>query len=652
MADKTLTDVVNELRKQNSTLVSVKDRLESEAKERAEYNKQLTRDAEENKRKNREKERESKKGSDPKSFTGNVLKGAASVIPGVGTLGDFFNRAMGFMFGAGTLAALKAGFGKLLGRGLGVAGLVVLWKTFNEGIFDGFFNLINEYLPTSISGWMNDNRGQIQNDLDNAMTAGLVGLMFGKRIGLVFFAGSLLGSLINDAFVAAGFDPDTKIATPEFLKKLGVPDIPLETLTQIGGIFAALIGPKLIGSVMRFAFFGSTTAAAGTAATAAVTTSVASSFKSRLIGGARGVAGGLIFFTLGQILGEALENITGSAAIGEAVNVGFGLLGIRSMFGPYGALIAGLAYVAYKGVEAVAAYVEKAASEIRAEALSKAMDNLTLAKIAASEGNDEEAKRLITQAKALIAGESFDPAMKAMQLKRIAELQRELGYTDDAALTAAEGTLSGLQQSGNAERIAKQSEVIDAVISAELARLSTMSDPQRAAQSVPAIMNNLRKEFTTLGSRELSRFFMDPANADVLKDLASMLKSNNLAGYKQSDIVGALSSSLKVGEDGSLYIEGLGYHSAPKGIFSSSGQSDFNLYTAVADTIKSKPVIDGIVKGLSEYQERSSVSPPIVMNTTDASTNVSNQQSMVTNNGPVVDISDSMIMRHGAPPAL
>ena len=38
---------------------------------------------------------------------------------------------------------------------------------------------------------------------------------------------------------------------------------------------------------------------------------------------------------------------------------------------------------------------------------------------------------------------------------------------------------------------------------------------------------------------------------------------------------------------------------------------------------------------------------PIIMNTTDASTNVSNQQSMVTNNGPVVDMSDHMIYQPG-----
>ena len=133
---------------------------------------------------------------------------------------------------------------------------------------------------------------------------------------------------------------------------------------------------------------------------------------------------------------------------------------------------------------------------------------------------------------------------------------------------------------------------------------------------------------------------IDTANADMLKDLASMLKSNNLAGYKQSDIVGSLSSSLKVGEDGSLYIEGLGRTS---GKFSSTGQSDFNLYTAVADTIKSKPVIDGIVKGLTEYQERSSVPPIIVNEANNNSSTVSNTQAMVTNNGPAIDVSDHML---------
>ena len=623
MADKTLTDVVNELRKQNATLVSVKDRLESEAKEREEYNKQLARDAEEKKRKDREKERESKTKGGPKTFLGGVGAGVLDLVPGGNTISDFFNKAMQFIFGAGTLAALRTGFGRLLGRGLIISGLSYLWETFNTEVFDGFYNLLNKYAPESITNWFNENRGTVQSDVDKAVNRGLFGLILGKKIGFLVFAGSLVGDFFTRALENNGYIDANGTATSDFINKmLGTNfEVPNSFFVEYGSILAMLLLPSVIGPLFRGLLFvgggalkmGAGAAVGGVKLLPKLYNNLKTSLKTSF---GKGLGIGLVIGLTGEAAAAAIEAFTGSEDYANIVRDSTNLAMAGALFGIRGLIIGSLVGLAWAGARIIA----------------KIFD-----------GHQEELYKSLDE-QAIIAAAEYQDAARNKDYKKMAE--------------AAEKMSRIVQDSRPGEGKEKLADLLEGYAS-DLTQLQVAG--QLDDESI-SILNALKGRTETIQARnELNQTGMlaSPKLIERLKEsgIQEAIMRGVEGGFEGEELIKAVENVL--GRNlGLLYSElspedkrslaELIARRAEEGTLNTIEEL-FNPKSPMTFHEARKARLRGVVLDSIDpyYFEDVKNKSPIIMNTTDASTKVSNQQSMVTNNGPVVDMSDHMIYQPG-----
>lgn len=623
MADKTLTDVVNELRKQNTTLVSVKDRLDSEARERKLYNEQLARDAEESKRKNAERERESKRKAGPKTFTGAIGAGMLDVLPFGNTIADFFGRAMSFIFGAGTLAALRTGFGRLLGRGLIISGLSYLWNTFNTEVFDGFYNLLNKYAPESITNWFNENRGTIQADVDKAANRGLFGLLFGKKIGALVFAGSLVGDFFTKALENNGYIDANGTATSDFINKmLGTNfDVPNSFFVEYGSILAMLLLPSVIGPLFRGLLFvgggalkmGASAAAGGVKLLPRLYNNLKTSLKTTF---GKGLGIGLAVGLTGKAAALAIESFTGSEEYANIVRDSTTLAMTGAFFGIPGLITASLVGLAWAGARIIAKIFDD-----HQEELYKSLDE-----------------------QAIIAAAEYQDAARNKDYKKMAE--------------AAEKMSRIVQDS----RPGKGKERLAELLEGYASDLSQLQIAGELDDESIAILNTLKGRTETIQAQnkiDQTGMLISPEREIALKAATAQLTNlQNLVKRHENISLELISSGVAA----ALQDEGLMYTMSPtelnKMIDIISNSIKEGTFTTIEELFNSnstfhearKAKLGGVVLHSIDpyYFEDVKNRSPIVMNQTDASTNVvSSPQTMVTNNGPVVDMSDHMIYQPG-----
>lgn len=611
MADKTLTDVVNELRKQNSTLVSVKDRLDSEARERKLYNEQLARDAEESKRKSAEKERESKRKDGPKTFTGAIGAGMLDVIPFGNTLADFFGKAMGFIFGAGTLAALKTGFGRLLGRGIIVGGLSYLWNTFNKEVFDGFYGLLNKYAPESITNWFNENRGTIQADVDKAANRGLFGLLFGKKIGALVFAGSLVGDFFTRALENNGYIDANGTATSDFINKmLGTNfEVPNSFFVEYGSILAMLLLPSVIGPLFRSLLF------VGGTLVPTLFSNLKASLKTSF---GKGLGIGLVIGLTGEAAAQAIEAYTGSAEYGNIVRDSATLAMAGSLFGISGLITASLVGLAWAGARIIAKIFDD-----HQEELYKSLDEQAI--IAAAEYQDAARNKDYKK-----MAEAAEKMSRIVQDSRPGEGKEKLadlleGYTSDLSQLQVTGQLDD-ETIAIVNALKGRTEAIQAQNKIDQTGMLISTERETALKAAADQLTNIQK--LAKRNENVSLELISSRVAAALQEEGLM---STMSPVEQKEMIDIISNSIKEGTFTTI-------------------EELFNPKAPMAFHEARKARLKGVVLDSIDpyYFEDVKNRSPIVMNQTDASTNVvSSPQTMVTNNGPVVDMSDHMIYQPG-----
>ncbi len=646
----TLTDVVKELRKQGNTLNSVKDFLAAEQQRAID---QSRKDLESD----REKKGKTTTAGGPSGFVSG-LKTGISDATGFGWL----KNILGGIFSGATVAALLGQIGKYIGRGLVFAGLIGLWKTFNKNFFDGMFNLINEHLPTSISDWFNKNRGDVTAAMDRSITLGLTGLIFGKKAGIFLALGSLLGSALNYGFKSVfGFDIADNYAgewTDAQLEKLpfGISDyIDAQGIFEVvGGMIALFIGPKIVKYVITRAIFGA--ASVGTAALAlpaAAKNTIKGGFMSKMGTGAT-LMKGLGLAAIGTALATAITAYTGEDSFGADIASGIQVASLFAMGGPYGLLIGAIVGTAYAGYNILTRYLND-----RKERLEKEL-NLELAGYVDEFGQAINLEDYSSATKAIgkfvdEANRLEDADARANALEQARLMSEQLQKVSGGKYGGASDIeLAGLAAASKSrtERTALE-EILAVGATQNIGAFASSSDFLTAQGLNKKAQAKYGKDFSQLTDDEKAQLYSGLSPAGFLISGAPRKALEQLGKDLGVDDADAFAKDVARTIGAEAYrIGGFTDVSQIQKIINEAQYRHTEQLRKERDAMMSfdEPSYETIMKAVDDVGMKKS--PPIVMNTTDASTNVSNQQSMVTNNGPVVDISDSMIMRHGAPSAL
>ena len=230
---------------------------------------------------------------------------------GGGLLGGIFKALFGA--GSGLLGIITGAIGTALGMLIIPAAAIILLTKFGE---DLIVALIKKLDPNNVV--IDDaDRKYFANGIVKALIVGIGVAMFNKTLGLAAF----LGLLITTSFMTGMTEEKRKEFKKDILdgagEKLGI-TFSKKNMMDIGGILASLASFAMIKSLFRTAIFGSAaTAGAGVGgALAAARNSKVFGFIRAGFMGRFGVAS--ILFAIGDTLGEAIAELTGSPELGKS----------------------------------------------------------------------------------------------------------------------------------------------------------------------------------------------------------------------------------------------------------------------------------------------------------------------------------------------
>jgi hypothetical protein len=618
----TLTEVVKELREQNRTLNTVRDRLDAEARARE----AAARQEAEDRRKSLEDRRE-QKGKAPSGQTGGFKSGVISGVKSA-TGFNFLENLAGYLkplvsgvfaglFGGAAITALRTSIGKMVGRGLIFGPVIVLLQQFGEKALTYLFEEVNDYLKANGLGFSSDQVKGLAGSVNDALINGLMlATIFGKK-GL--FAG-FLGSMITDAFKAAFPDVNWE----EKAKILGF-ELPItkETFTTIGATIAAYFGPSLIFGAITKAFGGTARAFPGSRvgrdAKGRFTKLSGPNLKSFRLGFGGRFAAASILMMAGGIIGDYISDNFGEVAGAATSNAIDGATIGWMLAGPWGAFagvvvggIVTLAQTATNNINANAEKADEIAVQLK-EKLDKAESSWWASVVF---GWDQIVDGLFGNSEVAAMNKATDDALQEIKnqgglSERTRKLQRGMLQ---AYMSMSTSNIENLAEEANAQVIG------------DLLRMEQMGH-LKMSPSEKQRLQEIQKYLTQSAPDAFGGYLSEDGSMDGLVDFSD---------YRKKTAAEIVTTAAEVG--------GMTVDTTPVVTADLS-----NVAATQAEIVR-----NDTINALSNFGFDDTSSPPPVVSFNNGNTtnNVTSSQPMVTNNGPVVDISDSMIMRHGAPSAL
>jgi len=443
----TLDDVVKELRKQQKEAEETKEGvlglLEQQRKE-AEENRRL-----EGKREEARREAARKAGSagtdKPTGFIQGVQQGIGEAS-GLGILSKWSNSILSGIFGGATAGAIMGGAGKLVGRGAIFGGASLLVGKFGEDLLNKLFDNLD---PGDVVN--EDFKTEFSSSLTNALNLGLIGGIFGRRIGLSLFTGSLIGDAIKSMF-------DEEALKSNFISGFGL-DVRTEDIVTYGSMIAAFFGPALIGNALNSQFSGAKfdpksnrwRSPYGGYMSEANAKAFNKQFRPKMSFGGRvgwaaviGVAGATLAGFISTHMGEGMGEVTSWGMTGASLGM---------MFGPQGAIAGALIGFALAGGAKVFEWLNKTRKN-NLDKLDKEIDKLQAeAQALADKGDLEGAYKKARESAGLIdvqAQKDSKAASAAQGMQTYGAMlglyygQRDQRITTGAAISATERMFSSI----------------------------------------------------------------------------------------------------------------------------------------------------------------------------------------------------------------
>lgn len=280
------------------------------------------------------------------NFLGNLARWAFGGLTG----------ALGALGAGGLVASFAPLLGKMVGRLITRGALGSALLLFGEDLFTKAFDYAGIEQYVSIS---EDDKKLYAASLSKALTTGLIVSIFGKKLGIATFFGSLLGDSIKSMFPA-----DMNWEEKQSLFGLEMP-FTKENFLEYGAIIAAFFGPGLIrGAIGKALGFGSVAAARG-APNSGTKTGFLRGFKPS---GFKGLGwAGLLMFT-GGLLADYAGEQTKNQGIADLLKISVTGLSLLALLGtgPLG-IAAALAGFAIHGVLLMRDHYARKKAELDAE---------------------------------------------------------------------------------------------------------------------------------------------------------------------------------------------------------------------------------------------------------------------------------------------
>ena len=372
----TLQAVVEELQKQNDTLVDVRTRLDQEARARSNAMRRAETErkkALEDRLEEKSKKRRDEAAIEPAGFKAGLGMGireatGLDLFSGIGGgIRSMLQAAIAGIFGGATIRALTTRIGRIVGRGLIFGPAILLLETFGEDLFTSLITQFVDAFPNAEVSPATIN-ALAELAVDGLKTGLFLGTFFGKKGFIAGFLGSILAEAITQVL------PDD-MSLDDKIKLFGLEaPITLDQLITIGSVLGAFVGPGLLyGAVTKM--FGGTALAfpgANVGRDAKGRFTPRAEVKKPFFKGFGRFVGPALLIGLGATLGAYIENIVDEEA-GNFVADTFSAAAIGLMLaGPYGALAGGLFAMASAGLGALSNWFRTRNDEVVKDAVAAA----------------------------------------------------------------------------------------------------------------------------------------------------------------------------------------------------------------------------------------------------------------------------------------
>lgn len=372
----TLQAVVEELQKQNDTLVDVKTRLDQEARARSNAMRRAETErkkALEDRLEEKSKKRRDEAAIEPAGFKAGIGMGIREatgfdLLTGLKSgVGGLLQAVLAGIFGGATIKALTTRIGKIIGRGLIFGPAILLLETFGEDLFTSLITQFVEGFPDAqVSPETINALAELA--VDGLKTGLFLGTFFGKKGFVAGFLGSILAEAITQVL------PDD-MSLDDKIKLFGLEaPITLDQLITIGSVLGAFVGPSLLYGAVTKMFGGAPLAfpGANVGRDAKGRFTPKASVKSYFFTGFGRFVGPALLIGLGATLGAYVENVVDEEA-GNFVANTFSAAAIGLMLaGPMGALAGGLFAMAASGLGALADWFRTRNNEVMETAIAAA----------------------------------------------------------------------------------------------------------------------------------------------------------------------------------------------------------------------------------------------------------------------------------------
>ena len=454
---------------------------------------------------------------------------------GGGLLGGIFNAL--FSAGSGLLGVITGAIGVALGTLLIPAAAIILLTKFGEDLIVG---LIEKLDPNNVV--IDDaDRKYFANGVVKALVVGIGLAMFNKTLGFAAF----LGLLITTAFTTGMTEEKRKEFKKDILagagEKFGI-TFSKENMMQIGGILASLASFAMIKSLFRTAIFG---ASAG--ASSGVGGALAAARNSKVLGFIRaGFLGrfgvGTILFAIGDTLGEAVGELTGSPELGKAITGGVYGVGLAAMLG---LSAGGFFTLAIIGLAVGAmSFIAKFLKDKRASLISDTEKEMNKHLTATENMSNAEKAKYFDNATDkvqtdMINAQQTMQSIGAYQQSGIAqEFSRLLGLSDEAkGVIGAQLIGTKINKSLNLEELGKQNAYSSESVIAKLMKFITAVDTQYEGR-IPAsglLASAISESSGMMGSgANLNALLILQQNQQLLQDQINIMKQNQEAAGSSS----------------------------------------------------------------------------------------------------------------------
>ena len=454
---------------------------------------------------------------------------------GGGLLGGIFNAL--FSAGSGLLGVITGAIGVALGTLLIPAAAIILLTKFGEDLIVG---LIEKLDPNNVV--IDDaDRKYFANGVVKALVVGIGLAMFNKTLGFAAF----LGLLITTAFTTGMDEKQREKFKKDILdgagEKFGI-TFSRENMMQIGGILASLASFAMIRSLFRTAIFG-----AGATAGSGVGGALAAARNSKVLGFIRaGFLGrfgvGTILFAIGDTLGEAVAELTGSPELGKAITGGVYGVGLAAMLG---LSAGGFFTLAIIGLAVGAmSFIAKFLKDKRASLISDTEKEMNKHLKATENMSDAEKGKYFDNATDkvqtdMINAQQTMQSISAYQQSGIAqEFSRLLGLSDEAkGVIGAQLIGTKINKSLNLEELGKQNAYSSESVIAKLMKFITAVDTQYEGR-IPAsgLLASAISESNNMRSSgaNLNALLILQQNQQLLQDQINIMKQNQEAAGSSS----------------------------------------------------------------------------------------------------------------------